>query len=84
MALEVSPKKCNGSAINLGTGVSVSIRELAQTMIQVSGVEVPLQNTTTREGDVKYSQASIEHAQKILNWQPRVGLSSGLKELLNV
>ncbi len=81
-ALEVHEKQCDARPINIGFGRSVSIRTLAEEMIQLSKKEVPLEISLPWPGDVLHSLADIRCAQKILNWNPQFHLSEGLAELL--
>lgn len=81
-ALDAPDDQCTGQAFNLGTGTSVTIRSLAEKMAHVVGRNVDLIETPAREGDVKFSLASIARAERILEWHPKVSLEQGLSELL--
>ncbi len=81
----LSLKEFNGSAINIGSGLSTSIKELANTMISVSKrTDINLSHGEAREADVRYSMADISAAKKVLNWTPTVNLNTGLSELFNL
>jgi len=56
-------------AINLGTGVGVSVLEVIQTFEAVSGVEVPYEIVQQRAGDVPSVIADPSLAQHLLNWR---------------
>ena len=83
MALSLPEDKCDGRAMNLGTGRSVTIRELANTMIEVSGTTATTDDAPFRNGDVMHSQADITRAKEVLGWTPEVSLSTGVTELLS-
>lgn len=82
-ALQLSDEACDGVPINLGTGTSVSIRELAQEMASVMKREPVFENGPARAGDIAHSCAAIERARSVLGWQPKYSLRQGLAELLN-
>ncbi len=82
LALKMPAAACNGSAINLGTGRSISIKELAMIMNAVSKSRSVLKKTPARQGDVLHSKADITKAATILKWEPRIALEEGLKNLI--
>jgi UDP-glucose 4-epimerase len=81
LAIEIPAEACDAQPINLGTGQSVTIRKLAETMKAVSNSQVPLEDAPWREGDVRHSTAKIGRAFEKLGWKPSVLLEAGLREL---
>lgn len=81
LALELPESKCDGLPINLGSGKTTSVRELAQIMVKQSGRKISLIDAPPREGDVLHSLADISRAKKVLGWSPQIDLEQGLKEL---
>jgi UDP-glucose 4-epimerase len=82
LAIEVSDETCDAQPINLGTGQSVTIRELAETMRAVSASQVSLEDAPWRDGDVRHSTANVSRAHEKLGWKPSISLEEGLKELI--
>jgi len=72
-----------GQAYNVGTGRSVSIRDLAETMAEVAATEVPIEHGPARPGDVPESEADISRAREQLGYEPQVTLADGLRDLVN-
>ena len=70
-----------GGVFNLGSGVSHSMRDVAQALWRVSGTTAELQIGTRPKpiGDLKETRANIDRARNILGWEPRVGLDEGLR-----
>ena len=66
---------------NIGTGKSISIKELANLMIKISGKQLELIFDNLPPGDVKLSTANISNSKKYLNWEPETSLEAGLKTL---
>jgi UDP-glucose 4-epimerase len=85
--LELDGEKLRGQAINLATGRSVSVREVAREVEAIlrrsnsarwnGTVEAP-----ARAGDVRVSTANIDRAKELLGFSARVSLVDGLTHLL--
>ena len=65
---------------NIGTGIETTVEELARTLMQVAGTEVPLNRQPARPGEQQRSAVSIARAAEALGWRPDVGLAAGLRE----
>jgi UDP-glucose 4-epimerase len=53
---------------NLGTGRGLSVLEILETFIRVTGVNVPYEIVDRREGDIEQVWAKPDKANKVLNW----------------
>ena len=53
---------------NLGTGRGLSVLEIVNTFIQVTGVNVPYQIVGRREGDIEQVWAKADKANQVLGW----------------
>jgi nucleoside-diphosphate-sugar epimerase len=58
-----------------------SIKELADIMIQLSGLSIQPIYEKPREGDIEKSQADISLAKDLINWEPKTTLEEGLKKI---
>jgi UDP-glucose 4-epimerase len=65
--------------INIGTGHSITIFELAKMIIKESGLAVSPDHRSALEGDIKESVADTSLAKKLLGWTPKVTLNDWLK-----
>lgn len=77
-----SPSVCN-QIINLGSGRSLSINELAKRAIAAFGYEpgtYPIIHAPLRPGEQKRVQADISRARALLDWEPRTSFEAGLAE----
>lgn len=70
-------------AFNVGSGSRVTINQLAQLMIELSGIPVPIEYARPRSGDVRDSQADIRAAHAAFGFAPTVELRRGLADYLN-
>jgi NAD dependent epimerase/dehydratase len=75
-----------GETINLGTGVEVSIGDLAQRILRLVGVEVPIALDEGRlrppNSEVERLVADVSKAKRLLAWQPEVSLDEGLRRTI--
>ena len=69
--------------INIGTGITTSVLELADQIINSSGLSLKPIHSNTLEGDVRASQADISLAKKLLNWEPKIKLKDWLNETVS-
>ena len=74
--------KVSNSHVNIGTGTSISILELANMMIEESGLDLEPIMSKSLEGDIAKSQADITLAKKQFGWEPKLELRDWLKEIL--
>ncbi|MDR2030628.1 MAG: UDP-glucose 4-epimerase GalE [Puniceicoccales bacterium] len=63
-------------AINLGTGVGTSVREIIVAAERVTGRNCPVRNVARRSGDSAQFVASNDMARKILGWIPSHGIDA--------
>ncbi len=67
-----------GEIFNIATGKENSIKELIDIIKQVSAKEIQVIYADSRAGEVKYSRASIEKAQRLLGYNPETNFKEGL------
>ena len=86
-AIQLGMKKIQGKKgnyYNIASGKYTSVKDLANLMITISNQDLSIDYFVSREGDIANSQASIELAQKELRYSPKVDLSDGLQQMLNL
>ena len=72
-----------GQVLTVGaSGTPTTINDLAKTILELIGGDLPICYEKPRAGDIKDSYADISKAQKLLNYEPKVGLRDGLLGLL--
>ena len=72
--------KTDFSFLNVGTGISTSIKELAEVMIELSGKKMEISYDDLPLGDVKDSLADVSLAKRLINWNYETSLKTGLKK----
>ena len=73
---------CSNLIVNIGTGNTTSILELANMMINASGLKIDPIFTEALEGDIEKSHADISQAKEYFNWEPKIELLDWLTEIL--
>jgi UDP-glucose 4-epimerase len=73
-ALNYLKTKQQSITVNLGTGRGVSVKELADTFANVTGVPVPYKYVDRRPGDVAACYANTTLAEQELGWKAKLGV----------
>ncbi|MGD8253488.1 MAG: SDR family oxidoreductase [Syntrophobacterales bacterium] len=68
-----------GAVINIGTGSSVTVNGLWETISQFAGVEGEPERAEERPGDIRESVADISLARDLLTYEPQYSLEEGLE-----
>lgn len=72
-----------GAAINVGTGVTTSVNELARIMAEITHrPKIGVTRAEPRRGEIRFSQADTSLARRILNFEARIGLREGLAKFI--
>jgi dTDP-glucose 4,6-dehydratase len=75
-----------GQEINIGSGLEISVEDLANKIIGVIGRDVPITCEKQRvrsAGEVERLQADARKAGEMVGWQPRVSLTQGLIQTID-
>lgn len=74
-------REFRGEVVNIGTGRSTTVNDLAETMARLLGVpHIQPAHQPVRTGDVRESLADISRARQLLGYQPITDLEEGLGE----
>jgi NAD dependent epimerase/dehydratase len=75
-----------GCAVNLGTGQSITIGDLAELAIRLTGRNVPIVSDTQRlrpdASEVKRLRSANTLAKTLIGWEPQVSLEEGLRQTI--
>jgi UDP-glucose 4-epimerase len=66
--------------VNLGSGIPVSVLELVNAFIKVSGVALKYTIGPRREGDIEKVYADCKKSWNILNWKTKLTLEDALRD----
>ena len=68
--------------VNIGNPDEMSVREVAELVIELSGGSSELVHEPLPEDDPKQRRPDITRAREVLGWEPRVGAREGLQKTL--
>ncbi|MCK9329739.1 MAG: NAD-dependent epimerase/dehydratase family protein [Candidatus Cloacimonetes bacterium] len=72
-----------GEVVNLGGGTEITILDLATAIITMTKSDSYIQFLPLPEDDPKRRRPDIQKAQKLLRWEPKVGLARGLERTIH-
>lgn len=82
-AMEYNQTGCE--IFNIGTGLSYSVRELTEMIIDLFGNNIEVEfKDQKRKSEVMDTRADISKAKSFLNWQPKIAIEDGLKRLIQI
>jgi nucleoside-diphosphate-sugar epimerase len=68
---------------NVGSGVSTSVQELAEQILELAGTRKQfLSREHRRQDEILDTVADISRARRQLNWSPKVSLQEGLRRAI--
>ncbi|MBO5875592.1 MAG: NAD-dependent epimerase/dehydratase family protein [Alistipes sp.] len=74
-----APKGKEMMVYNLGSNHEISIRELAEKIISLTGSSSRINHIAARHNDPRRKMPNLSRARKELKWEPSTSLSEGLK-----
>ncbi len=69
----------SGEIFQIASGQPTTITELAERIQGLSGARVEIRHSEPRAGDMRDNYSAVTKARAVLNWQPQVDLSEGLR-----
>jgi dTDP-L-rhamnose 4-epimerase len=80
--LAMERPESNNEVINVGGGMPLSIREVAETLALVLGIHIePVLTGRYRAGDIRHCYADLAKAGALLGYKPQVSHQQGFREL---
>ena len=73
----------NHKFFNVGSGLPISILDLANLVIEASGLSLKPIHGPELPGDVRATQADIKLIRKLLNWEPKMRLDDWLTKIIS-
>lgn len=75
-------KKFSGDVFNIGRGEKITIKELANTIIELTESKSKIKYSKDKKGDIAQELANTKKLEKTLNWKPKISLEEGLKKVI--
>lgn len=80
--LAMERPESDGEVINIGGGVPITIRKVAELLAKALGKSVePVVTNKYRAGDIRHCFADISKARKLLGYEPQITHEEGFREL---
>jgi dTDP-L-rhamnose 4-epimerase len=81
--LAMESSGADGTAVNIGSGAPITIREIAVLLSESLGLEIGPEITHKfRAGDIRHCFADISAARQLLGYEPRTSFAEGVGELV--
>jgi dTDP-glucose 4,6-dehydratase len=68
--------------VNIGNPQEMTVRELAELIIRLTGSRSPIVSRPLPEDDPRVRQPDITRARKLLGWEPKVDVETGLRRTI--
>jgi dTDP-L-rhamnose 4-epimerase len=82
-ALALERSEADYLPVNVGTGASISVSDIASTLIELYGKDLkPVISQEFRAGDIRHCYPNISRARNLLGFEPQIQLKEGLAELV--
>lgn len=73
----------SGRVFNVGTGSSVTLLDLLDSLNRVLGTSAVAVHSAARAGDIRHSRAKIDRIREELGYSPQVPFEEGLRQTIN-
>jgi dTDP-L-rhamnose 4-epimerase len=81
--LAMERSEADGMALNIGSGESITIEDVAKTLTRSLDLNVPVEITGKyRAGDIRHCFGDISLARKTLGYEPQYSFENGVSELV--
>ena len=71
-----------GEIYNIATGKTITISELANLILSLTGGKNKVEFVEPVEGDIRFSKPSIKNAENEMNFNPKIKLKNGLQKFI--
>lgn len=82
-AIQATSQSATGRVFNIGGGNRISVHELLTTIGTITGKEPQIQYIEKQKGDVDDTLSDTTEAQKVLGWNAKTGIDTGLKKYVD-
>jgi UDP-glucose 4-epimerase len=72
----------DGTPVNVGTGTEITVRQLAELMVELAGADVAITHAPARPGEIVRSRAQVDRLATLLDVRAEVALRDGLTATL--
>lgn len=82
--LAMKSNKANFEIFNAGTGKGTTVNKIAETLLEITGADSRIIVTNEyRDGDIRHCTADATKIRKMLGFEPKIDLKTGLMEVVD-
>lgn len=70
---------CGSKTFNIGTGSSITINQLAETVVRISGSSSKILHAPARAGDILHSLSDVSAIRTEIGWKAEASLEQGMR-----
>ncbi len=83
LTLAMEKPQAKGEVFNVGTGIPITIKKIADTLIAKMNLEIkPIITNKYRVGDIRHCYADISKIKQKLGYEPKISFEDGIEELI--
>jgi len=83
LTLAMEKPQAKGEIFNVGTGIPITIKKIADTLIAKMNLEIkPIITNKYRAGDIRHCYADISKIKQKLGYEPKISFEDGIEELI--
>lgn len=84
ISLSMNSKLANGEVFNVGTGIPITIKEVAETITRNINPKLkPFYSQQYRVGDIRHCAADISKIKSTLGYEPKISFKQGVEDYIN-
>ncbi|MEK6834677.1 MAG: GDP-mannose 4,6-dehydratase [Nanoarchaeota archaeon] len=76
-------KKATGETFNLGSESEISIKEIAEKIINISGSKSKIISVEQRQGQDLRLCCDVSKFKRLFNWEPKINIEGGLTKIIS-
>ncbi|RDZ52719.1 UDP-glucose 4-epimerase [Haloferax sp. Atlit-4N] len=73
----------DGETMNVGSSDNISIRQLAEYVVEETGVDVEIEHKKEKDADSRHTHADISKANDLIDYEPSYDIREGVNEFIN-
>lgn len=72
-----------GETMNIGSSDNISIRELAEYVVDETGADVEIQHEEAKDADARHTHADISKARDLIDYNPSTDIRTGVSKFID-
>lgn len=73
----------DGETMNIGSNDRISIRELAEYVVEETGADVDIVHEDAKDADARHTHADVSKANELIDYEPSTSIREGVRSFIN-